>query len=229
MNSRISDNLPSIQEIRRFRHTIIHWFDSNGRDYPWRRTTDPFRVLIAEMMLRRTKADQVEEVYNDLFKQYPDIKSMAEAKEIDLERILYPLGLKWRIPSFWLVARKIARGYECRVPETRGELITLPGVGDYVAGAVLSIGYGKSEWMVDSNIVRLFKRYFGVKTSREGRRDKHIVEIAKMYASEDDSRQANLAILDFAALVCMPRNPKCEECTLITQCRIVATDSTQRW
>lgn len=223
MNSRISDSLPSVKEMRKFRQEIVNWFDRNGRDYPWRRRTDPFRLLIAEMMLRRTKADQVEEVYNSLFGQYPDVKSMNIAPEEELERILYPLGLKWRAPSFWLVAREIADRFNCKVPETREELLNLPGVGDYVAGAVLSIGYGKAEWIVDSNIVRLFKRYFGVNTTREGRRDKHIIEMAKMYVSEGDPRKANLAILDFTALMCIPRKPKCEECTLITRCKTVAT------
>ncbi len=219
MNSMMLDGLPSVKEIRQFRNSIMHWFDNNGRDYPWRRTADPFRVLIAEMMLRRTRADQVKEVYNNLFERYPDEKSVAEATEEDLERILHPLGLKWRTPSLWLVAREIVKRYNCKVPNTREELINLPGVGDYVAGAVLSIGYGKSEWIVDTNIVRLFKRYFGLLTSREARRDKHIVEMAKVYASDCDSRKANLAILDFAALVCQHKNPTCNSCLLHEKCK----------
>jgi len=221
MNSQNSDKLPSIQEIRTFRDKIMQWFDRSGRDYPWRRTGDPFRVLIAEMMLRRTKADQVKEVYTNLFTQYPDIQSMAEAGEEELERILYPLGLRWRNPAFGLVARELRTKYECKVPETREKLLSLPGVGEYVAGAVLSIGYGKAEWIVDSNIVRLFKRYFGVRTSREGRRDRHVVDIARRYTSEGDSRKANLAILDFAAIVCTPRNPNCEYCPLAKDCKSI--------
>lgn len=226
MNSNISDEIPSVQEIRKFRQNIVNWFDSNGRVYPWRKTSDPFRVLIAEMMLRRTKADQVEEVYNKLFKQYPDVKSMSKAPKEELERIMYPLGLRWRTPSFWLVAKEIAERFKYRVPDTREELISLPGVGDYVAGAVLSIGYDKPEWIVDGNIVRLLKRYFNIRTSREGRRDKHIIEMAKIYIPERDSRKANLAILDFAALVCKPKKPKCKECILSTKCHMVQDDVT---
>jgi A/G-specific adenine glycosylase len=166
-------------------------------------------------MLRRTKADQVKEVYANLFKKYPDIQSVAEANQEELDQVLYPLGLKWRNPAFQSVAREIMWKYDSKVPQTREQLITLPGVGDYVAGAVLSIGYGKTEWIVDANIVRLLKRYFGVEVSREGRRDKHVIEMAKMYVSYVDSRKANLAILDFAALVCTPSNPKCGECPLM--------------
>jgi len=216
-------DIPPAEQIKNFRRKILNWFYEHGRDYPWRHANDPFKVLIAEIMLRRTKADQVKPVYNTLFDRYSDLMSLAGASNEQLEEILYPLGLKWRFPTFKLVAKEIREKHNCKVPETREELLTLPGVGDYVAGAVLSIGYGKAEWIVDSNIVRLFKRYFGVSTSREGRRDKHIIEMAKMYISGGDSRKANLAILDFAALMCIPRKPKCEECTLITQCKAVAT------
>jgi A/G-specific adenine glycosylase len=213
-----SEGLPSAEDIRSFRNKVIRWFNKNKRDYPWRETHDPFRVLIAEMMLRRTKADQVKQVYDRLFAEYPGIEAMAKARDEELEQILYPLGLKWRTPAFGLVAREVQAKYRCRIPEEREELTTLPGVGEYVAGAVLSIAYGKKEWIVDSNIVRLFKRYFGIKTSKEGRRDKHVVELAKAYVSGKDPRKANLALLDFAALMCLPRNPRCTQCSLSITC-----------
>jgi len=219
MSSKTSGDLPSIQNIRSFRSKIMHWFDSKGRDYPWRETSDPFKVLVAEMMLRRTKADQVKTVYDRLFAEYPDVEAMAKAEDEKLEQILYPLGLKWRMPAFSLVAREVREKYECKVPETREELTTLPGVGEYVAGAVLSVAYGKKEWIVDSNIVRVFRRYFGVKTSKEGRRDKHVVEMARVYSSGRNPRKANLAILDFTALVCTPKSPNCERCPLSMSCQ----------
>jgi A/G-specific adenine glycosylase len=227
MTGGILNSIPSSEKIRAFRDGILEWFEHNRRDYPWRRTCDPFKILIAEMMLRRTKADQVERVYNTLFEQYPDVDSMAKAPEEELKRILYPLGLKWRTPAFWFVAREIKERYNCKVPNDRCELTTLPGVGEYVAGAVLSIAYGKKEWIVDTNIVRLFRRYFGIKTSKEGRRDKHVIEMAKVYASGRDPRTANLAILDFTALVCTPRRPQCEKCPLRRDCYYVCPSEFQ--
>jgi len=215
----LAKEIPSIEDVRILRAKILRWFNRNGRSYPWRETCDPFRVLIAEMMLRRTKADQVKKVYERLFTEYSDIGAMANAQNKKLERILYPLGLKWRLPSFGLVARELRKKYQYQVPETKEELTTLPGVGEYVAGAVLSIAYGKKEWIVDSNIVRLFRRYFGIKTSKEGRRDKHVIEIAKIYASGRKPRKANLGILDFTALICIPRRPHCEKCPVNRKCR----------
>jgi len=218
MENKQGKEIPITQDVHAFRDKILRWFDKNGRDYPWRRTSDPFRVLIAEMMLRRTKADQVKKVYERLFTEYRDIEAIANARNKTLEQILCPLGLNWRLPSFGLVAKELKNKYQCKVPETREKLITLPGVGDYVAGAVLSIAFNRKEWIVDSNIVRLFKRYFGIKTSKEGRRDKHVVEIAKIYVSGRNPRKANLGILDFSALVCVPRKPRCSECPLYREC-----------
>jgi len=218
MKSKLLGELPSVENIRLFRNKVIRWFNKNKRNYPWRETHDPFKVLIAEMMLRRTKADQVKAVYDRLFAEYPDVETMAKAGNEELEQILYPLGLKWRTPAFGLVAREVKEKYQCKIPETREELTTLPGVGEYVAGAVLSIACGKEEWIADSNIVRLFKRYFGIKTSKEGRRDKHVAEIAKIYVSGKDPRKANLALLDFAALICLPRDPRCARCPVCATC-----------
>ena len=210
--------IPEPEYITIFRNRILRWFERNKRIYPWRTTRDPFRVLIAEMMLRRTKADQVKQVYQHLFTEYPNVRALAKANNKKLEKILYHLGLKWRTRAFGLISRELRKKYRCKVPETREELMTLPGVGEYVAGAVLSIAYNKKEWIVDSNIVRLFKRYFGINTSKEGRRDKHVIEMAKIYSSGRNPRKANLAILDFTALICTPRNPKCPLCALNTSC-----------
>lgn len=221
MTGKYNSIIPSQKEIAIFRRKIISWFKKSGRVYPWRQTKDPFRILIAEMMLRRTKADQVVPVYEQFFKEFPDVDTLAEASREVLEKILHPLGLKWRVPAFTGIAREIREKYHSRVPHTREELTSLPGVGEYVAGAVLSIAYGKKEWVVDSNIVRIFKRYFGITTSKEGRRDKHVIEIAKIYASGNDPAGAIMGILDITALICCPGRPRCEKCPLMAGCHYV--------
>jgi len=219
MNSRRdSIVIPDMRVIIYFRNKIIRWFEKNKRSFPWRETKDPLKVLIAEMMLRRTRADQVKRVYERFFSEYPDVKAIANANKKKLEKILSPLGLKWRFSAFSLVAREIKKKYKYKIPSTRKELISLPGVGDYVAGAVLSVAFNKREWIVDTNIVRLIKRYFGIKTSKEGRRDRHVIEISKMYSSGRNPRDANLAILDFSALVCVPGKPDCMFCPLSKSC-----------
>ena len=224
MSKNISLNeIPSPEEIRIFRYKILGWFEKHGRKYPWRDSYDPFKILIAEMMLRRTKADQVKPVYEQFFSEFSDVEALANAEDQTIEKILYPLGLKWRTPAFKLLARELKEKYHYRIPDKREELKKLPGVGSYVAGAVLSIGYGKKEWMVDSNIVRVFRRYFGVKTSKEGRRDRQVIEMAKVYVFCRNPRNANLAILDFTALTCIPRKPRCKICPLQKKCKYVSS------
>lgn len=218
MKNNLSYWVPEEEYISIFRQKILKWYVKHGRNYPWRKTRNAFRVLIAEIMLRRTKADQVRPVYEKVFKKYPDIKVLSKAKSKDLAKILYPLGLKWRIPVFKLIAIELMKHYKGKVPKNRNELKTLSGIGDYVAGAVLSIAFNKKEWIIDSNIVRVFKRYFGVKTSKEGRRDKHLIEMAKMYIRSRNPKKANLALLDFASLVCKPRKPEHAICPLTDAC-----------
>jgi A/G-specific adenine glycosylase len=206
MKTRILNDVPAKASIISFRRRITRWFDMHGRTFPWRQNIDPFKVLI------------VESVFKKLFRKYPDAQSLASANPKEIEGILYHLGLHWRTPTFQKVARTIVNSYSSKVPQTREELRNLPGVGEYVAGAVLSIAYSKKEWIVDSNVVRVFKRYFGIDTSKEGRRDQHVIEMAKMYALTSSPRKANLAIIDFAALVCVPGKPNHEGCPVRNNC-----------
>jgi A/G-specific adenine glycosylase len=206
-------------EIAFIRNKLVSWYRKHGRSFPWRTSRDPFGVLVAEIMLRRTRADQVKSVYEKMMSLYPTGQDLTKACDNEIIELLQPLGLSWRSKPFCQLVREVGEKYSFKIPENREELKKLPGVGDYVAGAVLSIAYNKQEWIVDTNIVRLFKRYFGIKTSKEGRRDKQIIDLAKIYAATRNPRTANLAILDFTALVCTPRNPKHEHCPLKSGCK----------
>lgn len=210
--------VPSERQVRHFRRQLIQWASGHTRQYPWRETEDPFRILIAEMMLRRTRADQVVRVYENLLKSFPDIHALAEADPERVKAILYPLGLRWRTPAFVGVARVLRDRYNGQVPSTREALLSLPGVGEYVAGAVLAIAYRKNEWVVDSNIARVFVRHFGLQPRGEPRRDKTVIQIARIYAAEGDNRKATLAILDFSRAVCSPLRPRCEKCPVLRSC-----------
>lgn len=211
--------IPPAGRIKLFHRKLLLWFERNKRDYPWRKTRNPFRILVAEMMLQRTKADQVVGVYNKFFSELNSPQKIAHINLKKIGKILYPLGLKWRAKNFKSVCISLINNFNGEIPTDRRKLITLPGVGEYVAGMVLSTAFNKPEWVVDSNIVRLFKRYFGIVTTKEGRRDKHIVELAKLYVATGKPKEANLSLLDFAALVCAPRNPNCTHCPLFKTCR----------
>jgi len=206
------------KDVSTFRRKLLRWFTTHERKYPWRKTRDPFKLLLAEMMLQRTKAEQVVSVYEELTRAAGRPELLARLRITSLRRILRPLGLHWRIDNFRDVSRELLRSCNGILPRTRKELTSLPGIGDYVAGAILAVSFRQREWVVDSNIVRVYRRFFGLTTSKEGRRDRHVVEIAKLYANSLKPREATLALLDFAALVCKPRNPECQNCPVRKYC-----------
>lgn len=210
---------PGIKEsISYLRKKIISWFNKNARDYPWRKTKDPFKILIAEIMLRRTRSDQVVPVYENFIEKFPDINSVAEAPEEYIADTVRPLGLRWRAPQFKMLARELKEKYNCSVPDERKDMESLTGVGEYVSGAVLSTAFGKKEWVVDVNIVRVFSRFLGIDITGEGRRDKRIIEISKLYVSCKKPAKAVMGILDFSALVCKTKKPVCKKCPVNKKC-----------
>lgn len=188
------------------------------RDFLWRHTGDPYKIMIAEFMLHRTKAEQVEPVYQKFLKKYPDIKTLACVDIEEISLITKHLGLHWRAAHFIDACRFIEDKYKGVFPETREKLLEIPGVGDYVAGAILTICYKKPEYVVDSNIARFVNRYYGLHLSGEIRRKKIIIEEAKELFKCEEPDKLLFAILDFTALFCKPRNPDCLNCFLRESC-----------
>jgi A/G-specific adenine glycosylase len=171
--------------------------------------------LIAEIMLRRTKADQVLPVYQRFMHLYPDIKSLSIANEEDIQRICNPLGVSWRNLEFRNLALVLTEKYQMEIPKEREQLIGLPGVGEYIAETFLLVAYNEKQWIVDENVVRVLSRFFGLDFKGDGRRDKGIIELTKKYIDWDPPKVAAFAIVDFAALVCknhQPEHPKCFVC-----------------
>ncbi|MDQ6659592.1 MAG: DNA glycosylase, partial [Chloroflexota bacterium] len=136
-----------------FQAHLRAWGLENERFFPWRRTQDPFHILIAELMLRRTQARQVVPVYQQFVTQYPDVQMQARAPPEEVARLLFPLGLAWRVPAFQQVAQAIVMEHDGQVPRHYETLLTLPGVGDYVASAVCSFAFRQPFPIIDTNTV----------------------------------------------------------------------------
>lgn len=226
MNAQAGDHIvPTRIQVGELRAKLLRWHRRHGRSYPWRETDCPFHLLLAEMMLQRTRADQVVPVYERFIARLPTPEAVATARMRDLRRALKPLGLAWRVANFKALGQELVKRFDSTVPSTHDGLASLPGVGDYIAGAVLTIGFERPSWIVDANVVRLYRRYFGIRTSSEGRRDQHVIEIAKLYALTRRPKAATLAILDHTALVCLPRAPRCNRCPLRRQCEYFSAAS----
>lgn len=197
-----------------FAKHVKQWHAVGHRDYPWRETRDPYRILIAELMLRRTRADQVVPVYANFLKRYPDCRAFCKGNAETIRRILKPLGLKWRAENFVKISREIKASFNCAIPDSTSLLKQLTGVGDYVAGAVCCFAYGLPVALVDTNIVRVIGRVFGLDISGEARRRKSVKDAARTCLDRRRPKEYHFALLDFGALVCTASAPKCGECLL---------------
>lgn len=200
---------------------IIDWHQNYGRDFPWRHTKDPYRIMIAEFMLHRTKAGQVVPVYLEFIEKYSDIETLAKANLEDIKKVTEHLGLHWRAKHFFEAAKYIIENHNGKFPEDYGKLQEIPGVGEYIAGAILTICFNKSAPVVDSNIARFINRYFSLNLSGEIRRKKNIVELSVKLFEYENPGDLLFAIVDFTSLICKPVKPLCDKCSLKNDCKYI--------
>ncbi|MBI2946318.1 MAG: DNA-binding protein, partial [Verrucomicrobia bacterium] len=204
--------------IRQFQKALLQWFSKNRRSFAWRRRRTTYRVLVAELMLRRTQAVQVEPVFRRFLKKFPGAQSLARARPMSIRRELKPLGLEWRADNVVKLAREIQRRFRVRVPTGKAELLSLPGVGPYVAGAVRCFALSLPEPLIDTNVVRVIGRFFGLRLEGEARRRKEMINAAAACVPRRRPADYHYALLDFAAAVCTARQPRCGCCPLRVRC-----------
>lgn len=203
----------------RLRADLIAWGRDNFRVFPWRETGDPYAILVAEVMLHRTKAPQVMAVYPDFLRRYPDMAELAKASPEDLHVALASLGLRGRVDMLYAMAQEIATRFDGRIPVTKDGLVSLPGVSDYIAGAVRCFSRNEPEPLIDTNTVRVIGRLFGLKTTDSSRRNRLFKDMHAALVDPDEPRAYNYAVLDLAALVCTKvRPPECSACPVKRYC-----------
>ena len=202
------------------REGLLSWFERFGRCFPWREPgRSAYEVTVAEILLQRTTAAQVAQVYPDFLRRCPAWDSLAGAAPAELEEVLRPLGL-WRQKARAL--RRLAQSLEEQhglVPGTRRDLERLPGIGPYTASALLAVVYGQAEPLLDANLARLLGRCFGLSPHwAQGSRTRLLQALARHLVRGERSLEVSWAALDFGALVCGPRRPRCAACPLRSGC-----------
>ena len=194
-----------------FASKILEWRSNNHFYFPWRDTENLWHALVAEILLQRTKAEQVVKVFNEFCIKYPTPSDYTQEKNC---KTFDSLGLKWRARELHKLA-EILSGKE--IPSEKEELIRLPGVGDYIASAFRSLHLRKYDVIIDSNVVRLFGRYYGIQTDGETRRKKWFKKIVESMTPENDFRDYNYGLIDFTRTVCKPK-PLCTDCLMTIHC-----------
>ena len=175
--------------------------------------------MIAEFMLHRTKAEQVVPVYREFIKKYPNVVSLANANPEEVNKVTEHLGLHWRSKHFIKSTGYIVERYNGKFPDDYDGLRKIPGVGEYIAGAILTTCFNKSAPVVDSNIARFINRFYGLNLKGEIRRKKRILKLAGELFNYTEPGKLLFALVDFTSLVCKPRRPDCNSCLLKLQCK----------
>ena len=207
-----------------FINLLLQWFEENKRSFYWRENQlTPFQFLIAELMLQKTNANQVEKIFPEFIKKYPDLESLHRLSQEQLANILQPLGLFNRRARDLLKTVKFILEQGGTIPKTKKELMKLPGVGEYIANALRCFAFHEPVPIIDANVGRVIKRVFSFPVKKAPSRDKKLNEFMEHLIPKEHYKEFNLALLDFAALMCTPKNPHCEECPLIEICNYANT------
>ena len=204
---------------------LMDWYDKNRRALPWRTESprDPYKVWVSEIMLQQTRVEAVKAYYTNWMEHFPDIPTLAAAEEDEVVRQWQGLGYYSRARNLHTAVREVMETYGGRVPETREEIRRLKGIGDYTAGAILSMAYGKRETAVDGNVLRVFARIYCIGENILSAKVKK--EITGLVEARQDAVRPgdfNEALMDLGATVCIPGQPRCEACPLVEVCKAKA-------
>jgi A/G-specific adenine glycosylase len=216
-----SENIRVIDEskIEFFQNELLKWFAENGRDFPWRRkSATNYEMIISEVFLQRTKAETVEKFLPQFLNKYPNWKYLGEAKEIELQEVLKPIGLyKQRGTRLFKLAQELKKR-KGRFPKNRSEVEEIPMMGQYITNAYELYILKKKAPLLDVNMARLLERFFGQRKLADIRYDPYLQTLSYRIVNLEKSKILNWAILDYAALICKKLNPKCKNCYFNSHC-----------
>jgi A/G-specific adenine glycosylase len=200
------------------RRNLLTWGGTHWRHFPWRETADPYAIFVAEVLLHRTRAEQVVPLYLALLTKCPTVGSLATADRAVIHELLRSGGLRWRVDTLLEASRQVTTRFSGSIPQSRSELESLPGVGHYIATAIRCFAYGEPDAVVDTNTVRVVARVYNLEIHDGLRRSKHFRNVIEGLLDRERPRDFNFALLDLAALVCTPKEPECRKCPILEFC-----------
>jgi len=208
------------RRARSLRRRLLEWFAAERRALPWRETRDPYGIWISEAMLQQTRVEVVLDYWPRFLERFPTVEDLAGADEEEVLALWSGLGYYSRARKLRLAAQELVARFGGAFPRSREEALSLPGVGPYTAGAVLSIAYDLPEALVDGNVQRVLARLFGLEDELgSSALQKHLWALAEELVPEADPGDWNQALMELGATVCRARSPLCEACPLARDCR----------
>ncbi|SRR5579884_922592 len=203
-----------------FRRLLLRWYRKNGRDLPWRRTRDPYAILVSELMLQQTQVATVVPYYKKWLRQFPDFAALARASQQDVLRAWQGLGYYARALNLRDAARIIMQRHGGEFPRAIDQMQQLPGIGKYTACAVASFAFNQAAPIVESNTARVLARLYNLRESIDSQPGRaHLWREAARLLPRNNAAHYNAALIDLGALVCIPRKPRCGICPVRRFCR----------
>lgn len=199
---------------------LLAWFDQNKRDLPWRETKprNPYHVWVSEIMLQQTRTEAVKPYFTSWMERFPTIEALADASEADVLHHWQGLGYYSRARNLHKAAQIIKNEYGSTMPNDKEEVRALPGIGDYTAGAILSMAYGKKEAAIDGNVLRVYARLYAVEEDILKSAGRKVILQLVEETLPDRAGDFNEALMDLGANVCIPKHPRCDICPLSAFC-----------
>jgi A/G-specific adenine glycosylase len=199
---------------------LLVWYRANGRDLPWRRTDDPYHILVSEVMLQQTQVDRVLPKYHEWLEKYPSLADLAKARVQDVARTWRPLGYNVRPKRLHAIARESVVRYGGTLPSDEATLRSFKGIGAYTAGAIRSFAFGQRAAIVDTNVARVLFRVFVAKGDVKSHAMKrHLWAVSEALVPRKYVFDFNQGLMDLGATVCTPRRPGCGSCPVGNLCR----------
>ncbi len=202
-----------------FQEALLSWYHLNHRVLPWRESHEPYRIWLSEIMLQQTQVATVIDYFNRFTKSYPDIFSLANAKEDDVFKLWEGLGYYSRARNLMKCARVLVSDFGGVFPEDEKSLLKLPGIGPYTAGAILSIAYNQKVPAVDGNVFRVYSRLYAIDDDIADPKTRTTFETLVKSDLPEDRRHFNQGLMELGARICTPKSPKCEICPISTYCK----------
>ena len=211
--------IPPPPDRRRFRQRLLRWYRRYGRDLPWRKTRDPYHILVSEIMLQQTQVDRVMPKYAEWLEKFPSLQALAAAPDHDVTKTWYPLGYNIRPKRLHSIAREAVDRYGGQLPSDDATLRSFKGIGAYTAGAIRSFAFGERAAILDTNVARvLFRMFVGTGDPKSHAMKRHLWAVSAALVPIRHAYDFNQALMDFGAIVCIARNPRCLVCPMSKGC-----------
>jgi A/G-specific adenine glycosylase len=214
-----ASSLPPALARQRFRRRLLAWYRAYGRDLPWRNTSDPYHILVSEVMLQQTQVDRVLPKYHEWLEKYPSLEALALAPEDDVTATWRPLGYNIRPRRLHAIARESVTRYGGQLPSDEETLLSFKGIGAYTAGAIRSFAFRQRAAILDTNVARVLFRVFVARGNPKAHATRtHLWLVSEVLVPRKNVFDFNQALMDLGALVCVARKPKCLVCPMTKLC-----------